>query len=1401
MIASVQVRKPPGLDSKECQLQDPFKCLESLGLQVTHERPAQGADPAHRPLDCPDGTDKHGPEHEDMAKCGSTWGDSAGTQIGDSADTLLGDSDTPAHDQMMDNRGLSKWPDSSIAADTSRNILVGHFESSPTSDGVETSLATGTTTLAEGQLSEPMEVQPKPLASGTSCNAAAQKLSHDSSESHPSCENPGHSMRDLHHSDCDSTTLIENDRAAFSCQSTGSTQGGHQSPPRSAELTRPSSPRAVSIMACHMPGGGAATQGEPGTKQGGQAGPGSPPVTVASEEERVLDAAVTKSHDSGSAELCGSRVDQAMEEVGCNRVTRTEKEPPLQTRDCGNGDATAPAAPAAVASTTTTAATSASRLAAALAPRSGPSCLLTAAMGSAGLRESGTRAAAVGEELVVEEDSAGEAHGVESTGDAPSATAAAPEDAAVTGQSGDGVRAAAATRPENAMSVAVSSSRAAGTVNALKAGGGIERCHQGCCEGVECCEGEQRECPAASNRDSVDRTGCRSSATLRGSAARRKEGPEEVGGARDVQGGHGQTDEEGRPAGDDADASVAELGPATVQLRPGMAVGVAEDTKPVMDVDAGIPQAKDAGIPHTEDADMKDRDSTTGITGTAEDAGNATSRVAHAGGSATSALRADEDGGGSGGEYNKDSGAAQGDGSGATAMETDSAEPGGGYSLAPTCPGGPAQGREGGDGGRRVPAPSAGVLPLDGRISHLLAEAEAARVASSSRLAGIVHLFLTPSALPPRLDAAPMAMAAIQGAANLAAQFMFTPLCQHPAQADHPSDSSQHATAGAAPNGAAKVATNGPAEVAFNCPTGVATTEPAGMASVPGMQGAVNRSTEEPPFPASSYSQNDQGAGDLSSHSMGEATGMDHTGALAPPPPPPLPLVSVLSDPESACRHAPAAAHPPTRGKLSQPLSKTLVEECQDQLLAQPVSMLASHQLPATSASSTPSCTGKRAMATVEGPVGGSFWALDHARDGPDGAPEGSGAARPGVYEEVYASPAKKRRLGFVEEGAGGSNEERGAGTGAGGVDGWGGQAVAQGTDAGASVHNVDGSARGRRKRPAATAVAAASTNPSKAKTPRAHRGLPIAAVEILRAWLFDHFCYPYPKQADKKELAKKVGLSPVQVSNWFINARVRLWRPLIKDIARDPDMREEAEALAAKRVEEKQSLLEAKQRQDRANVGGTARGGTNGGGKQQEPLPQRRAAGSDSSFLAPGGGKDHGEISNTQQGSTPRKFGGVDGPLDGSGHRRGGDDGHRDNGHHAGARTNSFGQPPASVPTDVPNRPGCAVHAGHEGGISVGAGASSASKMSLTITSAMASVHGRATWADVHNSVVSAGGIAHSAEGLLSLPGGIEGSQMHGAGGHGGLDLQAARPLRSLRSIKDLKRMSSVGPDLCMHS
>ncbi|CAN7136809.1 unnamed protein product [Brassica rapa subsp. narinosa] len=87
----------------------------------------------------------------------------------------------------------------------------------------------------------------------------------------------------------------------------------------------------------------------------------------------------------------------------------------------------------------------------------------------------------------------------------------------------------------------------------------------------------------------------------------------------------------------------------------------------------------------------------------------------------------------------------------------------------------------------------------------------------------------------------------------------------------------------------------------------------------------------------------------------------------------------------------------------------------------------------------------------------------------------------------------------------------------------------------------------------------------------RPQRGLPERSVNILRAWLFEHFLNPYPSDADKHLLARQTGLSRNQVSNWFINARVRLWKPMVEEMYQQEAKEREEEELGENKKEDYQ--------------------------------------------------------------------------------------------------------------------------------------------------------------------------------------------------------------------------------------
>ncbi|CAJ2672827.1 unnamed protein product [Trifolium pratense] len=93
----------------------------------------------------------------------------------------------------------------------------------------------------------------------------------------------------------------------------------------------------------------------------------------------------------------------------------------------------------------------------------------------------------------------------------------------------------------------------------------------------------------------------------------------------------------------------------------------------------------------------------------------------------------------------------------------------------------------------------------------------------------------------------------------------------------------------------------------------------------------------------------------------------------------------------------------------------------------------------------------------------------------------------------------------------------------------------------------------------------------------RPQRGLPERSVSVLRAWLFEHFLHPYPKDSDKHMLAKQTGLTRSQVSNWFINARVRLWKPMVEEMyteeMKEQEMNGSEDNKSSKHIDEDTSM------------------------------------------------------------------------------------------------------------------------------------------------------------------------------------------------------------------------------------
>jgi hypothetical protein len=89
-------------------------------------------------------------------------------------------------------------------------------------------------------------------------------------------------------------------------------------------------------------------------------------------------------------------------------------------------------------------------------------------------------------------------------------------------------------------------------------------------------------------------------------------------------------------------------------------------------------------------------------------------------------------------------------------------------------------------------------------------------------------------------------------------------------------------------------------------------------------------------------------------------------------------------------------------------------------------------------------------------------------------------------------------------------------------------------------VHTIDGALQGYRRD--STQLLAKYKEQQKKK-----EKLPDSAVDTLNTWLQENFANPYPTTSQKLALVQSTGLEMKQINQWFINARVRVWRPAVQ--------------------------------------------------------------------------------------------------------------------------------------------------------------------------------------------------------------------------------------------------------------
>ena len=72
------------------------------------------------------------------------------------------------------------------------------------------------------------------------------------------------------------------------------------------------------------------------------------------------------------------------------------------------------------------------------------------------------------------------------------------------------------------------------------------------------------------------------------------------------------------------------------------------------------------------------------------------------------------------------------------------------------------------------------------------------------------------------------------------------------------------------------------------------------------------------------------------------------------------------------------------------------------------------------------------------------------------------------------------------------------------------------------------------------------SPTPPSSTSPPPRRSYPRSATAPLRRWFLRHLDAPYPRERQKAKLVAASGLTAAQVSNFFVNARGRLWKKWI---------------------------------------------------------------------------------------------------------------------------------------------------------------------------------------------------------------------------------------------------------------
>ena len=72
---------------------------------------------------------------------------------------------------------------------------------------------------------------------------------------------------------------------------------------------------------------------------------------------------------------------------------------------------------------------------------------------------------------------------------------------------------------------------------------------------------------------------------------------------------------------------------------------------------------------------------------------------------------------------------------------------------------------------------------------------------------------------------------------------------------------------------------------------------------------------------------------------------------------------------------------------------------------------------------------------------------------------------------------------------------------------------------------------------------------------------LPTHVVDYLKGWLMspDHINHPYPTEKEKAEMVADTGIDLKRLNNWFVNNRIRFWKPRMEALQKKRKLEIEA--------------------------------------------------------------------------------------------------------------------------------------------------------------------------------------------------------------------------------------------------